>query len=1251
MNRIYAALLVVFLFTVPSLAQVSTGNLVGTVSGPDGLIPGATVTITNNQTGGERTVVTGTDGGFRVPQLDVGTYTVKVTAQGFKTFTATNVEINVGREYSLSVPLEVGEIHEEVTVVGGADVINATTGELSNTVTERQIQELPLNGRNPIALITLQAGTASNSANVTHINGQRTSFTNITRDGINVQDNFIRSNATDFVPQRPNVDDVSEFTLTSQNAGAESGYGGAQVQLVTPRGTNEYHGALFEYNRNSKFAANSFFNNAAGTPRAFLNRNQFGFRVGGPMPTPRFGEGGPALDRDKGFFFIFYEGFRQRTQSGQNRTILLPNARQGIFTYIDNSGVIRQVNLLSPQFGGTLTLPVTAINPEIQSRILANVPAVGNNTNVGDQRNTTGFRFNQRSNTDRDNFTMRLDYDINPRNTLSGVYTWGRESNDRTDLSGGYTVEPLVVQPADRTFLSLAWRMTPTASFTNELRGGFFLSDPVFNRVPPQPAFRLGLPLISNPETGFEDQGRLTGTYALLDNATYLRGNHSIRFGGQAQFFRIESFASFNATPTYTIGTNTLTGALTAGLFPGGINSAQLGTANSLLALLGGLTTVATQEFNATSTTSGFVPGAASRQFLEFDHYSFYISDQWRAHPTLTLNFGLRYEYFTPMREANGFALEPVIGSRDPVEAILDPNGTVDFIGANGGGNNFWRPDKNNFAPVLSFAWSPQYQNRFLSRLLGESGRTVIRGGFRMSYVNDEFIRGPDNAQGGNQGLQSTRQFGIGQRVGQPGGLFVVPPPALSIPRPFSQGGILAGNNFGTVFAVHPNLQVPRTMEYSFGIQRELGFQTALEIRYVGARSNNLVRGVDYNEVNVRAGGFLEDFFRARSNVLLAQALNAQQAAAGVPAAQRVPITGAFNAAVPGSQVLTVYPNLPAGGLLNNATVINQLIAGNVADNAVLYFTNPGAFGTAASIAAGAFFLPNFNAGPADLLHNDARMRYNSLQVELRRRFSQGLYFQANYTFQKTLTDASGTGQTNFEPRIFNALPEIEYARAVYDQTHVFNFNAIYELPFGTGRRFFTGAGPWANRLLGGWQVTSIVRIGTEAPLSITDPRGTLNRAARSGTQTANTSLTKDQIKDLIGIFNTPCGVFFINPAVIDINLSDCSGSRRAANGFGSTPFPGQVFFNVPPGETGNMERYFINGPISIFWDFSVIKNVQITERTRLQFRAEAFNVMNRTNFALTGQNTALNINSTNFGRITQAFAPRIMQFALRFEF
>lgn len=1201
------------LLTATALAQSNTGRLVGVVSGPNGVISGATVVVTDNQTGKERTAVTTGEGAFIVPQLEVGSYIVKVTAPGFKTFTATALKIDVGQEYSLPVTLEIGALQDSITVTAGADLINATNAQLSNTVSPRQIKELPLNGRDPTSLILLQAGTASNGATNVSINGQRSTFTNITRDGVNIQDNHIRQNASSFSVERPSVDDVVEFTLTTQNAGSDLGYGASQVQFVTPRGQNAFHGGLFYYNRNSEFSANSFFNNASGTPKSFLNRNQFGGNLSGP------------IIKNKLFFFGFYEGLRLRTQSSQLRTILTPNARQGIFTFTNNAGVRQSVNIFSllPASAG-----LTGIDTIIQSRILNNLPAAGNSTERGDGINTTGLRFLQRANNDRDKYSARFDYDLSERHTINGVYSYNDERlTDRPDVDSpsGYGSTPVFNQPSTREFLALAYRWSPTATFTNEVRGGFFRSDPFFTRRADEPDFYLTLPLVSNPEVNTQNQGRNTGNYSIQDNAEYLRGNHSLRFGGQAQFFRDDTLTHFDTVPRYTLATNATTPALAAGAFTGlgGISNAQLTTANNLLALLGGIVSTGTQTFNVTSRDSGFVPAAPQAFDYAWDVHSFYFSDQWRVRRDLTLNLGLRYELFTPLREVNGLAIEPVIPAGQSVtEAVLDPNGTVDLIK----GKSLNRMDKNNFAPIVGFAYTPQVSDGFLGYLFGRDGRTTLRGGFRMSYVNDEILRSQDSSQTTNAGLATTVTLAaLNARLNN---VPAINPPQFRLPRTFLENNRIAAN-FGAIFAIDPNYQIARSNEYHFSVQRDLGWNTALEIRYVGGFSDNLPRGLDINNFDMTSNAFLADFTRARNNLLLT----------GNP--------GCTTAQNPGCQPLTVFPNFAAGGLLANPTIQN-LIRGGEPQSLLLTYVQNGLQGAVPLRA-------NENGGTISIMENTGEYNYNSLQVELRRRFSQGLYLQANYTFQKTLSNASGTDQFKFNTNLDNSRPELEYSRADYDQTHVFNFNGIYELPFGKGKRWLDRGG-WINRLAGGFQLTSILNIASGAPLTFVDVRGTLNRISRSARQTPQTSLSKEQVKDLIGVFRTPCGVFFINPSVININMQTCQGTGRAAEGLGSTPFNGQVFFNNGPGETGTLERGFINGPFTVGWDASIIKNIQVSETSRLQLRVEAFNLLNRANFTVTGAQQfgaggVFDINSSNFGRLTGAAAPRIVQLVGRFEF
>ncbi|MGH9899257.1 MAG: carboxypeptidase regulatory-like domain-containing protein, partial [Pyrinomonadaceae bacterium] len=707
------------------MAQTNAGRLIGTVSGPDGVLPGATVIVKDNATERERTVTTNDVGGFSVPQLEFGNYTVTITAKGFKTFVANDLKIDAGREYSLTPVLEVGNISENVTVTAGADILNTTTAELSSTVSPQQIKELPLNGRNPLNLIGLQAGVSGR--NGISINGTRTSSVNFTRDGINVQDNFIRNG---FVSDAPTVDDTGEFTVVTQNAGAESGYGTAQVQLVTPRGGSEFHGSLYEFNRNSKFTANDFFSNRDGIENPFLNLNEFGGSFSGPLPLPKVGEGCPSLIKGKTFFFGSYGGFRLAQSALKSTTILRPDARTGNFTYrrSDNSQ-LQTVNVLTGA-GLTGAIPTSAggsiagVDPTIQSRILDSVPTVGNRTDIGDGLNTTGLSFNQSDPETRDNYTIRIDTEINEKNSVYGVYRYNTITDARTDIDTSFNVNPVASQGGPGKFLALAWRINPTANFTNEIRGGGQTDlAPFTNNGLPEDPFLIGTNantgvivggLITSPELNFRDQGRDTRLINFQDNASLIKGNHAIRFGGDTQLYKVRSFnQARTGIPTYNISNinNPSTPRLDASLFPGGISTAQRGVADSLRYLLGGIVGSGAVDANVTSRDSGFIPGAQLDRNLKYETISFYGGDQWRITPQLTLNYGLRYELYTPLRSTDGLYLEPVF-TGDSAQTVLNQNGTFDFVGVNSGkGSSFFKLDKNNFAPNISIAYAPKPGN------------------------------------------------------------------------------------------------------------------------------------------------------------------------------------------------------------------------------------------------------------------------------------------------------------------------------------------------------------------------------------------------------------------------------------------------------------------------------------------------------------------------------------------------------------
>ncbi len=1277
---------------MPAFAQTSAGRLVGTVTDPGGaVIPNATITVKDNQTGRERTAQASDQGAYDISQIEVGTYTVTITAQGFKTFVANELKIDTGRDYTLNATLEAGAVTETVTVVAGADIVNSTGAELSNTISPRQVRELPINGRNPLALLNLLPGVNPTSAS---INGQRSSVTNYTRDGMNVQDNFIRVGG--FVQDRPTVDDTGEFTVITQNAGAE--YGGSQnVQLVTPRGGSDFHGNVYEFNRNSYFGANRFFNNFNSINKPFLNRNQFGGTINGPSILPKFGEGGASILRGHAFFFANYEGFRQASQAPATATTLLPQARNGTFTYVDAGGTTRTVNVLSGSglnLGGTNGAAFTtsggplSVDPLIQSRILSQLPSAGNGITTGINLLQV-INYNIATPVTRNAVTGRFDVQVNDRHSFNFVYKRTNEDNARNDFAFGFQTTPFVFQGGPTTLYVGAYNMAPTPNFTNEFRMGYQRSEPFFNESGVPSDFLLGLPLITNPEGSFRNQGRNTDYTNFQDNATYTWGTHSLRFGGQLQKYQIEAINAAGTTPTFNIsGTaNPNTPGLIAGQFPGGIGTQDLARANSLRYLLAGIVGSGSVTANLINPTVGFVPGAASIRTLQFDNWSGYVQDQWRVSPRLTLNFGVRYELYTPLNNPENVYLEArVAEGQTPQQAALDPNGVYQVVGGNAGNpGDFFKADRNNFGPTVSFAWSPNFRNNLLGSLFPGEGRTVLRGGYRASFNNNEYVRSPDNANLNHVGFGSatsnvTTNIGgtettslrsiLTPRAEAPTFQALPPnfttPTVPTLPRPFSTNNTAAiANRFGSVFVIDPNFQLPRVDEYNIGIQREIGWQSAVEIRYVGSRSNQLVRSIDYNQIDIRNNGFLTDFLRAQNNCRLQ---GATLPGTGDPLFRCT--DARFNANINGSQQTPIFNALGSAGLLNNATVVGQLQNGTPADLALIYIQN-GLTGVAANGTGGVRFLNNLNTGVANVLENGGRFRYNSLQAEIRRRFVNGFSYQVNYTFQKTLADTTQDSQTNVDPFLDILNPGLNYARPDYDRAHTINANSNWELPFGRGRRWFQ-EGP-LNYILGGFQLTNIVNISSGQPTSIRDPRGTLNRAGRSALQPATSTLTGDEIKELVGVYRTPNGIFYINPSVLRATATNPATNEtrvvdltqplpagftrsslviRGAAPLGQAPFPGQVFFRNAPGSTGNTQINFINGPIYFNWNAGLFRNFKMGENGRnLQLRMEVFNVTNRANFNIGESSGIFNVNSDTFGRISGTFDPRIIQFGARFDF
>ena len=430
----------------------------------------------------------------------------------------------------------------------------------------------------------------------------------MTLDGINIQDNFIRTNSLDFLPNRPTSDNVAEFSITTSVSGADTAGGATSVRMVTPSGTNRFTGSAFEFNRDAKFAANSFFNNASNVAKPDLSRHQFGGRVGGP------------IQRNKLFFFGYYEGFRQTTQTAQNLTIPAnPICSTACSATSATDGVV-QCGQRHAAVGPARRSE--APSPTSCRRFPA--PSNVNNFDAGNSTatrvlNTAGYRFNQTDLNNRDQYSFRVDYSLTDKHRFEGIYSYFKETDDRTDLDFISPDRPLVFTNSDAKRFSLAWRWLASAELPERgARRRQPRAGAVQQRlgVPRRILYNTALSII-NPIggngtgrhlDGFQPQGRYTNTYQIGDSASSAAGHHQLQMGGSWQRNHVNPYNFAGRSRQVTFGFSTAAPAsvqLTSAQFPGGISAAELANANALASWLGGIVSSVAQTFQVQDTELG----------------------------------------------------------------------------------------------------------------------------------------------------------------------------------------------------------------------------------------------------------------------------------------------------------------------------------------------------------------------------------------------------------------------------------------------------------------------------------------------------------------------------------------------------------------------------------------------------------------------------------------------------------------------
>ena len=699
--RYFANLLLLLLVAGATFAQTSTSRITGAVTDASGaVVPSAKVTVKNEATGVSFTQMTTNAGVYSFSSLNPGIYTITAEVQGFKTITKTGNVLEINTPLTVDVALEIGQMTDVVTVAGGYERLQTTNATIGNVVEQKAIESLPLNGRNPLTLITLEPGVTQRSAGAAgsgvHVNGSRDRAFNVTIDGIEANESSVPNPVSNLY--RINPDNVQEYKVTTNNATAEEGRNsGASISIATRSGTNAFHGTLFEYARNTALNAKGFFANARNQPKNDIKLHQYGVEVGGP------------IFKGKTFFFASYQGQRVKftqpiDQTFGFPTMYTPTALSGKFRYL--KGGVNAATLVNRQTGelasgvrnctsatdtGCIaTYDIFANDPRrigIDATVakLFNSYPKPNDYSTGDGLNTATYAWNPPTENQGPNYAIRIDHTINQNNSIFGRWLYADQNTRQGDpLNGRPQVFPGFA-PLGEVFratknLALGWRSTLTPNLNNEFTIGFarfgFLftqgeANPAFPNIPPYSFNLASVPFINTPRTA-----RAVTTPQFMDNVTWVKGAHVFRGGLNVRFYQHNDQrgqpGGVNVTPTLSFSSTILppTIAGEAGL---GINAADLVRLRSSVNDLLGIAVRLTQPFIGDLNGDAFLPFQKDGKVSLFNvgtrlkQYNLFFQDDWKVRSNLSFSYGVRMELNSPPREAGGRVFvpnQPIDGSQ-----------------------------------------------------------------------------------------------------------------------------------------------------------------------------------------------------------------------------------------------------------------------------------------------------------------------------------------------------------------------------------------------------------------------------------------------------------------------------------------------------------------------------------------------------------------------------------------------------------
>lgn len=1282
------------LLCVPgALAQTGTSSVRGTVLDAKGAaVPGATVTLSNTEKSFTRTQTTTESGNFTFAAVPPGTYRIEAESAGFKKTVVEAVQALVDTPVDIDLNMEVGAVTETVNVTGGTEApLNTTDASIGVAFEAQRIQQLPLNARNVVSLLSLQPGVTRDG----YVNGARSDQANVTLDGVDVNEQQtgldVQSDQVSGVDEafasvlRSTPDSLQEFRVTTTNPNADQGRSsGAQVSLVTRSGTNEFHGSLYEYHRNTVTTANDFFNNKAGrfvatdlpvvlgqkqvgeerVPRPKLLRNVFGGSIGGP------------IKKNRAFFFFTYEGTREASEESVVQEVPLTTLGQGIVRYrsADGSsdpscpaGTPSGVICLTRSQISAAYLAGNGIDPGTNSAALAVLADAArrytaNDTTVGDGLNTSGFRFNASRPAQLNVYHLKFDFNLTDRQTLfvRGVY-----QNDNVAR-----VRRLPDTPAPQFWnhprgLAIGHTWTISNKMVNRFNYGFTRA--AFTSGGDSTSNLINFRFIYQPLDFSRTLSRVTPVHNFVDDLSYVRGNHTFGVGANVRLIknsRLSFGASFDSAitnPSFydNSGDAVLFTDSGAGdpIFDNVSDDSATDLRDALTAVIGRFSQFDT-DINYDKEGNLLPGGTGIQRTFATQEYETYFQDSWRMRPNFTINYGVRWSTSTPVYEVNGVQVTPTTSLSDffqqrvasanngvPYNALI----TVDIAGKANNRPGYYPQDWNNFAPSVSFAWSPNFNGR-LGRLLGRDGKSVIRGGYRMTYdrIGSQLAVSFDlNSTLGfhsNNGV-AANTFNVSDRLGPLFTGFNVDVRSL-----LAAQGVTVANKltFPLTTPADEDQRIERSLDdklttpynHSFNLSygREIGKGLSFEVSYVGRFARKLLASRDVMHLNnIKDPASGQTWYEGINKLI-----DARYAGVPITQVQSLPffehflpgLAGTFNVlGVP--TVLTATQRaymriaLPAVGGLNSTDYTFKQSQWD--DTPIALFDN-------------LFFHPQYAA--LSVFSTIAKSNYNSAQFSLRQRLRNDISFDFNYTYGHSLDNASGLQNSTLYGSAFivNPLdPDASYASSDFDVRHIINANWLIGLPVGRGKYFLGNTKGITNTILGGWQLTGVFRWNSGAPID-----GQTSAFFEADRWATNWNVQSNMVR------------------IRRILSSPSANVNGEPNLFSDPTFAFQSFRDPRAGEPG--DRNVFRAPGYFALDSGLYKTFNLSERQRIQFRWEVYNVTNTQRFS--GANISGNGISqdpfifgtrppSDFGKFTETqkslnenrSAGRVMQFALRYEF